>query len=195
MPAWHRCVVGDSLEAEANAPLWGVSAEFETPAAMLAAIRALREHDLGRLDAFTPLPVPGLAEALGLPRKPTYPFAVGGAVLGGVAMMAMCAYATIVSYRFNIGGRPLFSWPAFVVPSFSFAMLTGTLVVVGAMLVLNRLPRLNHPAFNIPHFTRATQDGFFVAVEARDDRFDAARAERALAGLPAAPRNVSRVPR
>lgn len=195
MPAWHRCAVAEPPGSEANAPLWGVSAEFETPEAMLAAIRALREHDLGRLDAFTPLPVPGLGDALRLPHKSAYPFALGGALLGGAAMMGMCAYATIVSYRFNIGGRPLFSWPAFIVPSFSFAMLTGTLVVVGAMLVRNRLPRLNHPAFNIPHFTRATQDGFFVAVEARDDRFDAARAERVLAGLRAAPRHVSLVPR
>ena len=182
--------------AEAQeAPLWGVSAEFATPAAMVAALLALRDRGLGRLDSFSPLPVPEAEAALRLPRQRIGWFGLAGAVLGGVGMMGMCIYSTVYSYRFNIGGRPLVSWPAFMVPSVSFAMLCGALFVVAAFLVLNRLPRLNHPAFNIPNFGRASEDRYFVAIEARDDAFDPAEVERALGQLAQRPSRVSRVPR
>ena len=162
---------------------------------MLGALEELQAADLGRLDAFSPVPVPEVDKVLQLARQPIYPFAVVGAVLGGAAMFAMCTYATVVSYRFNVGGRPQFGWPAFLVPSMSSAMLGGSLVALLAMFVLNRLPRLNHPAFNIPDFGRVTNDRYFVAVEARDDRFDPARVEAALARLPLRPLAINRVPR
>ena len=178
-----------------GAPLWGVSAEFDTPEAMLGALRGLRAHDLGRLDAFSPVPVPGAAAALDLPEQPVYPFAILGALVGAAAMFGMCTYATVWSYRFDIGGRPLFSWPAFIVPSVSFGGLLGAIVVYALMLLMSRLPRLNHPAFNIRNFTRVTADRYFVAVEARDDRFDVDEVEAVLAGLAARPRAINRVPR
>lgn len=180
---------------ESGAPLWGVSAEFDTAEAMLAALHGLRDRGLGRLDAFSPVPVPGAAEALDAAGKPIVALAAAATVLGGAAMFAMCTYATIWCYRFDIGGRPLFSWPSFVVPSVSFGALCGAVTVFGLMLAGNRLPRLNHPSFNIRDFTRATADRFFVAVEARDDRFDPAQVEAALAALPSQPRAVRRVPR
>ena len=181
--------------SEAAAPIWGLSAEFENPAALVDAINALRPRQLGRLDAFSPVPLPEVAEALGLQPKPMLGWALAGALLGGGAMMGMCAYATIVHYRFNIGGRPLFSWPAFLVPTISFALLVGTLVATGMLLVLNRLPRLNHPAFNIPDFTRASSDRFFLAVEARDASFDSAAVRAALEALEPRPRRISEVGR
>ena len=180
---------------ESGAPLWGVAAEFDTSDAMLAALRALRERDFGRIDAFSPTPVWGAPELLNFHGQPIYPFALLGGALGAAAMFGMCTYATMLSYRFNIGGRPLFSWPYYVVPSVSFAALVGALAVVAAMLAFSRLPRLNHPAFNIPNFTRVTDGRFFVAVESRSDDFDPAAVESAIATLTMQPRNVHRVPR
>jgi hypothetical protein len=181
--------------SEADAPLWGLSAEFETADALLAAILTLRGQRLGRLDAFSPVPLPEVAAALGIHPKPLLPWAFAAALLGGAAMMGLCAYTTIVDYPHNIGGRPLFSWPAFLVPSLSFGMMMGSLAAVGMLLLLNRLPRLNHPAFNIPDFTRATSDRFFLAVEARDDTFDVATVKAALQALSSRPRRITEVPR
>ena len=178
-----------------GSPLWGVSAEFDTSEAMVAALVALRDQGLGRLEAFSPVPIPAAAEVLRVPRQPVFPFGVAAAFLGAGAMFGLCTWATIVGYRFNIGGRPLFSWPSFIVPSVSFGALLGALTVFGVMLVLSRLPRLNHPAFNIPYFTRVTESRFFVAVEARDDSFDADQVEDALTALTMQPRRISRVPR
>jgi len=181
--------------AEADAPLFGVSAEFATPDALLAAVCALRDHRLGRLDAFTPVPVQGLAEALGFHPETVRPFAVLGVIGGFAAFMAMCAYETGAAYRLNIGGRPNISWPSYIVPSFSFALMVAAALVVLAMIVLNRLPRLNHPAFNIPGFTRASQNRFYLAVEARDERFDPVAVTRALQGLASRPIAIHQVPR
>ena len=178
-----------------GAPLWGVSAEFDTAEAMLSAIRSLQPCGFGRVDAFSPVPVKGAPEALGLPMQPLYPAAWAAAIVGAVAMFGMCTYATIWGYRFDIGGRPLFSWPAYVVPSLSFGGFLGAAVVYALMLLMSRLPRLNHPAFNIRNFTRVTADRFFVAVEARGDSFDADAIEAVLAALPSRPNAVHRVPR
>lgn len=180
---------------QADAPLYAVSAEFATPDALLAAVHALRDRRLGRLDAYTPVPVHGLAEALDFRPEAVRPFAVLGVIGGFAAFMAMCAYYTGASYRLNIGGRPNLSWPSYIVPSFSFALMVAAALMTLAMIVLNRLPRLNHPAFNIPDFTRASQDRFYLAVEARDDRFDPAAVTRALKGLAARPLAIHRVPR
>ncbi len=178
-----------------GAPLWGVSAEFDTPEAMLSAIQSLYPCKFGRLEAFSPVPVEGASEALGLPMRPVYPFALIAAVIGALAMFGMCTYATIWGYRFEIGGRPLFSWPAFIVPSLSFGGLLAAVVVYSLMLIMSRLPRLNHPAFNIHNFSRVTADRFFVAIEARDESFDLAGIEAAFGALATQPQLIHRVPR
>jgi Ni/Fe-hydrogenase subunit HybB-like protein len=181
--------------AEGSAPLWGVAAEFATAAAMTAALVALRAQGMRRLDAFMPVPVPAVEQAMALRRAPMADFAIAGTAFGAVFMFGMASYATVFDYVFDIGGRPRFSWPSFVIPGVAFATLTGALATALALLVLNRLPRLNHPAFNIPGFGSATQDRFFVVVEARAEGFDVAAAEQALAALPDPPLAIAVVPR
>ncbi|MCJ2013175.1 quinol:electron acceptor oxidoreductase subunit ActD [Methylobacterium sp. J-076] len=186
-------------EAEREAPLWGVAATFPTEAELAAALQALSPlRGRVRLDGYGPVPMPRTLRALGLEGRSILPYALAGALGGGAAFYGMCIYATAYDYVFLIGGRPRFSWPSFVVPSVSFAMLTGCLAVHAALLWLNRLPRLNHPAFNIPGFLRASDDRFFLAAELPEDGTDLARVERRLAGLPPGggrPLATARIPR
>jgi hypothetical protein len=183
------------IGTEADAPLWGVSAEFDNAPDLLAAIQRLRPRRLGRIDGFSPVPLEEARAALGFSRPPMWLFALGGVVLGGLGVLAMCVYATGYDYVFLIGGRPRISWPAYVIPSFSVAMATGTLATLAGFLVLNRLPRLNHPVFHVPGFLAASRDRFFIVVERVDDQFDAEAIEQALAQLAVQPRAVRRVPR
>ena len=178
-------------------PVYAISAEFASPDAVLAAAHSLRPREFGRLDIHSPLPIPGAVEALGRShRSVPYWMGAGGVVLGFAAMMGMCIYATAVDYVFKIGGRPLVSWPSFVVPSVSFAMLGGALVIFFNWTFLCRLPLLNHPSFNIPGFLRATQDRYFLTVEPVAAReFDPPAIERALSRLAARPLAVARVAR
>lgn len=184
-----------------DAPLWGIAAEFASPAALAAAARALadeRETPV-RFDAHGPVPMPEVVEALRLPDRPVRGYALAGAALGGFGFLALCLWCTLWLYPLDIGGRPQVSWPSFVVPSVSVAMMTGTLAIHLALLVLNRLPRLNHPAFNIPGFLRSSRDRFFLAAELREGHEDEAeRIERRLAALPedgGRPLAIRRVPR
>ncbi|MDP4005714.1 quinol:electron acceptor oxidoreductase subunit ActD [Methylobacterium sp. NEAU K] len=182
------------------APLWGVSATFASQSDLAAALQAVSgiRPDHVHLDGHGPVPMPRTLRALGLEGRSILPYALTGALLGGAGFFGMCVYATAYDYVFLIGGRPRLSWPSFVVPSVSFAMMTGCIAIHLALLVLNRLPRLNHPAFNIPGFLRASDDRFFLSAEARGDRFDPARIERRLAGLPAGggrPLEIRRIPR
>ncbi len=178
-------------------PLYAISAEFASGEAVLAAAHALRPAELGRLDIFSPLPIPGAIEAVGRRhRSIPYWMGAGGAILGFAVMMGMCVYATAVDYAFDIGGRPLVSWPSFVVPSVSFAMLGGALVIFFNWTFLCRLPLLNHPSFNRPGFLRASQDRYFLMVEPVDTRaFDPAAVEKALRRLASRPLSIARVMR
>lgn len=179
-----------------DAPIHAVAAEFDSADALLAGVHALRGRGLGRLDALSPVPIAGMGEALDLASSSMSLIAIGAVLVGFAGMMGMCIYATAADYVFNIGGRPLVSWPAFVVPSVSFSLMTGAVATYLSMLFLNRLPRLNHPAFNIPDFTRVTQDRYFLTVsEAGQGRLDLDAVEAALDGLSDRPVRVTRVPR
>lgn len=181
--------------SEQHAEFYGVSAEFATPEALLAAVTRLRERGIGRLDAMSPLPIPGMAAALGLRGPSLGRLVVLGALIGGSGCFGMISYATVVSYPFNIGGRPAFSWPLYVIPSIAAAMLVAALLVTAGMLFLDRLPRLNHPVFNIDGIEGATQDRLFLVVESRSGDFDARAVELELAELAMHPLRIQRVPR
>ncbi|MCJ2068717.1 DUF3341 domain-containing protein [Methylobacterium sp. J-030] len=198
--AASRAAAARPEDNAASAPLWGVSASFASQGDLAAALQAVSgiRPDHVHLDGHGPVPMPRTLRALGLEGRSILPYALAGALLGGAGFFGMCLYATAYDYVFLIGGRPRLSWPSFVVPSISFAMMAGCVAIHLALLVLNRLPRLNHPAFNIPGFLRASDDRFFLTAEARDESFDAERIERRLAGLPAEagrPLEIRRIPR
>jgi hypothetical protein len=121
--------------------------------------------------------------------------AVVGMLLGGFGCFAMITFATVTDYPINIGARPLWSWPYFVIPSFAFGTLSAAILAFVAMLFLDRLPRVNHPVFNIDGIDGATQDRLFIAVEARSQDFDPDLVERTLADLPIRPLRIQRVTR
>ena len=178
-----------------EATLYGVAAEFADPESLLAAAIALRQRAFGVVDTFSPLPIPGMAAALGMREPPLGAVAMAGVLIGGLGCFGMITYATVWSYPINIGGRPLFSWPYYIIPSFAAAMLVAAVLVFVAMLFLDRLPRVNHPVFNIDGFEGATQGRLFIAVEARSEEFDPIVVEQCLADLPRRPLRIQRVPR
>ncbi|KYF85453.1 hypothetical protein BE20_35995 [Sorangium cellulosum] len=161
----------------------GLLAEFETPEAMLRAIAELRSRGYRRLDAFTPYPVHGLDEALGLRRSPlnwiVLPFALAGAAGGYLVQWHNNAY----DYPLNVGGRPGHAPPAFVPITFEMTVLAAALAGFVVMLVLTRLPELWSPIFDVPGFERATIDRFWIGIDARDPALISPLAERDLTDL------------
>ncbi|WP_437668705.1 DUF3341 domain-containing protein [Sorangium sp. So ce131] len=161
----------------------GLLAEFETPEAMLRAIAELRSRGYRRLDAFTPYPVRGVEEALGLRRSPLswilLPFAIAGAAGGYLVQWHNNAY----DYPLNVGGRPAHAPPAFVPITFEMMVLATALSGLVVMLLLARLPELWSPVFDVPGFERASIDRFWIGIDARDPALIRPIAERDLTVL------------
>ena len=172
-------------------PLYGLLAEFETPEALLEAARKTSAAGYKRIDAFTPMPVEGLAEAVGFHRTSLPLVVLIGGILGGLAGFLMQYYANVSSYPLNVAGKPYNSWPAFIPITFELTILGASIFCVFGMLAMNGLPAPYHPVFNAERFALATRDRFFLLIKARDSKFNAAKTKQFLASLKA--REVSEV--
>jgi hypothetical protein len=153
--------------------LHGLLAEFGDQEALLDAARRVRVQGYTFMDAYTPYPVEGLAEELGF-RTTRVPLVVLiGGLLGASGGYFLQVWLNVLDYPINVGGRPLNSIPSWIIVTFELTILCAALFAVLGMLALNGLPRPYHPVFNVPEFALASTNRFFLAVEARDPRFDA----------------------
>ena len=139
-------------------------AEFRDPEALVAAATRARTAGWQGLDAYTPFSVDGLAEALALPTSRIRPTMLLAGLIGAGFVYLLCWYSAVVDYPLNLGGRPLHSWPVFLVLSFEAGVLAATLTGILWFFLATGLPRPHHPIFAAPDFERASQDRFFLAV-------------------------------
>lgn len=167
----------------ARPQIYGVVAEFEAPEKLLEAARSLRERGYRRLEAYTPFPIHGLDEALGLKRSSLGWLVLGMGLLGSAAALLLQWWTGAVDYPLVIGGKPFFALEFSIPITFELAVLFAAFGAVLGMLAFNGLPRLYHPVFTHPHWQRATDDGFLLAVEAAGEDFDAEEARELLRAL------------
>ncbi len=162
--------------------LFGLMAEFDSVDALFAATRHTRLAGYREIDAYTPYAVEGLAEELGEAKTRVPLVVLIGGLVGAGAGFLMQYWSMAVDYQFNSGGRPLNSWPAFIPVAFEMMILVASFSAFFSMLFLNDLPRPHHPLFNVPQFARASQDRFFLCIEATDPQFDPERTLEFLSG-------------
>jgi hypothetical protein len=158
----------------------GLVAEFETPEDAALVARRLRNFGFHDIDAYGPFPSEELAEAIGFHEHRMAPAVLAGGILGGMSGFGLQYYTTVIAYPHNVGGRPHFSWPAYIPITFECTVLFATLTGIVALLVLNRLPRLAHPIFSAANFERATTDRFFLSVNSGAPNFSFVKAREIL---------------
>lgn len=163
-------------------PVYGFIAEFHTGEDLLAAVKRSRAEGFEIMEAYTPIPMEDVAHALG--HKTRLPLIVlCGGILGALVGFGMQYWMSVIDYPLNIGGRPLNSWPAFIVITFEMTILFAAFSAVLGMFALNGMPKPYHPVFNVPGFELASRNRFFLMILARDPLFDMQRTPEFMRGL------------
>jgi hypothetical protein len=168
---------------ESESTVYGALAEFSDPEEIVVAAHKVREAGYVKVDAYTPFPVHGLVEATGF-KDNRVPWVIfWGGVIGAIGGFGLQAYINLVEYPMNVGGRPYIPWPSFIPVTFECTVLAAAFAAVLGMLGMNGLPRPYHSIFNASRFDLASQDRFFICIEADDPQFDAEETTRFLGTL------------
>jgi hypothetical protein len=160
------------VERTEEKTLYGVAAEFDTTREVVAAARAAREAGFTKMDAYSPFPIHEMDAALGIKRTILPILIFAGGIIGGIGGFMMQYYLMGIDYPINVGGRPYMSVPSYIPITFECIVLLAATTAVVGMLILNGLPQPYHPMFNAPRFALASREKFFLAIEARDPKFD-----------------------
>jgi len=155
--------------------VYGYLAEFKSASDLYKAAEKVRDAGFSKWDCYTPYPVHGLDDAMGLKRS-ILPYFVFFGGLTGFCTAVVLAYSTqVVLYPTVVQAKPanIFTIPAFFPIMFELTILFSGFTVLFGLLGLMGLPRFNHPLFASEQFKRTTDDGFFIAIEARDPKFSA----------------------
>ena len=180
-------------DASVNKNVYGILARFADTGPLLSAAREMKTAGFHKWDAHSPFPVHGMDGAMGLGRS-KIGFIVGVcATLGLAGFTGFLYWLNVINYPIVISGKPYFSYQAFVPPMFAITILSAALSAVLGFLGMTKLPRLNHPLFSSEAFEKVTDGGFFISVEADDDKFDEYETTRFLESIGATEVEIVRV--
>jgi len=163
--------------------LYGVMAEFDSAQAVVDAAKQAVAAGYTKLEAYTPFPIEELNDIIHKKRTILPKLVLAMAFAGMGTGFALQYWASTIAYPYNIGGRPLATWPAFVIPSYELTILFSALTAAIGMIALNGLPQPYHPVFNVERFTLASTDKFFLVIEAEDAHFAKDQTNTFLQGL------------
>ncbi len=153
--------------------LYSLSAIYSTPNDIVAAAKTVRDAGYTRFDVHTPYPIHGLDGAMGLKETKLGFVTLFSGILGAVGMISFASWVAIVDYPQVIGGKPYWSWPAFVPVTYEIAVLLAVLGTVGAMIIFFfKFPNTSHPLHDTPYMKKVSSDKFGVTVQADDKNFN-----------------------
>ena len=165
-------------------PLYSLTALFETPDALMHAVEETVKAGYTRYDVHAPYPIHGMERAMRLKTSPLGYFALVFGLLGAVGGVGLMSWITLVDYPLVIGGKPFWSWPAFVPVAFELTVLSAAVLTVVAMIVIFfKFPNNSHPLHDTPYMKRVSSDGFGISIEAADPLFDQTRVRAFLASV------------
>lgn len=163
---------------------YGIAAEFSSAADLFKAAEKIRDAGFKNWDVHSPYPIHGMDQAMGLGKSWLSAIVLCGGATGLLTAFLLETIPSTILYKTIVHGKPInfwlsptswipapFSIPAFFPIMFELTILFSAFSCIGGLLFLNRLPQWYHPMFNWDRFAKATDDGFFLVIEARDPKF------------------------
>jgi len=160
--------------------LYGVLAEFRNPKELLDAAETVNKSGYKNYDTYSPFPIHGMEKAMSLPKSKVGWIVMIHGLIGFFGAIALIYYTIAIDYPINISGKPYVNFPAWVPIIFELTVLLSAFGATFGMFAINGLPRLHHPLFNHKRFKKATDDGFFLCIEASDDIFEDEKVKKLL---------------
>jgi len=160
--------------------LYGLLAQYDTPGELKDAAKRVREAGYTQFDCYSPFPVHGIDPAMGIKRTILPLIIFGGGFTGALGGLALQWYCNAHAWTWNISGKPTWSIPANIPIAYECGILLAVFASFFGMWIANKLPQVWHPLFRNDKFTTVTDDGFFIGIEAKDGRFDAAKTKKLL---------------
>ncbi|MBM4162561.1 MAG: DUF3341 domain-containing protein [Ignavibacteria bacterium] len=153
--------------------LYSLTALFDTPDEIIHAAERASKTGYTRFDINTPYPVHGMDRAMRLKPSRLGIFALVFGLLGAFSAVGFMTWVTLVDYPLVIGGKPFWSWPAFVPVAFEVTVLLASVLSVVTMIVLYfRFPNNAHPLHDTPYMKNVSSDKFGISIQADDPIFD-----------------------
>jgi hypothetical protein len=166
--------------ASVQAKPFGMLAEYTDPTALAHAAEKVRDAGYKKFDVYSPFPIHGMDEAMGIAPSKLGWIVIAHSLLGFLGGVFMIVWMMGVDYPNNISGKPFLNFPAFVPVTYELTILLSAFGAVFGMFFLNNLPRHNHPLFSSDKFKRATDDSFFLVVEADDAQYQREKVQKLL---------------
>ncbi len=169
-----------SQNSNSDNQTWGILAEFDSPASVSQAAARVRDAGYRKWDVYSPFPIHDMNESMGL--KPSRISWIVGtcAALGASGGFLLQWWASAVAFPLIVHNKPFGGWEQFIPITFEMSILLAGISAVFGMLLLNGLPRWHHPLMSKDRFLSASDDGFFIAIDAKDDKFDPETTRRLL---------------
>ncbi len=151
-----------------NSNQYGVLAEFANPADLMDAASAVNKAGYKHFDTYSPFPIHGMDDAMGLKESKLGWIVLIHGIIGLLGGIALQVWSMDIAYPLHISGKPYLNFPAFVPVGFAIVILLSAFGAFFGLFALNKLPRLHNPLFNSDRIAKATDDGFFICIEATD---------------------------
>jgi hypothetical protein len=166
--------------SQPTSSLFGLGAEFSSAASLLEAAKKIHSLGFRKWDVYSPFPIHGMDHAMGFKRSRVSLFSLIGGCTGLSVAFVLIYYTSAINYPLIVQGKPYFALEPSLPIFFELTILLTAFGTVLGLLLLTLLPRLHHPVFNWDRFQRATDDGFFLVLEATDPRYDTVSSKKLL---------------
>lgn len=166
-----------------SAKPYGILAEFDSPAAILAAAEKVRDAGYSRWDVFTPFPIHGMDKVMGLKNSLVGWVALAGGAFMFLNVVGLIWFANAFDYPLIVGGKPMFSVPMTFVPAYIMMIMGGAVGALIGMFAFNELPRLHHPLLKNKNFEFVSRDKFALVIGALDEKFSETETRRLLESI------------